>query len=139
VLSLAARASAGGESLLDAYDALEVAHGVHLTSQLTLRTDAPAEIMARLRGKPPAAFGALEVISAADLAGGTAELPSADVLIYRLAGGRVVIRPSGTEPKTKAYLEVVEQVDSGRLAQARRAARARMEPLREGVRAILAG
>jgi phosphomannomutase len=139
VLSLAARARSAGESLLDAYDALEVAHGVHLTGQLTLRTGAPGEIMARLRATPPAAFGALAVTSVTDLAGGTAGLPPADVLSYRLAGGRVVIRPSGTEPKLKAYLEVVEPVRSGRLAEARLAAGARMDPLRGAVRALLAG
>jgi len=138
-LGLAARARSAGDSLLDAYDALEVAHGVHLTGQLTLRTGAPDEIMARLRAAPPGALGPLEVISVTDLAGGTAELPPADVLIYRLAGGRVVIRPSGTEPKIKAYLEVVEPVSSGRLADARRAAGARIEPLRDAVRALLGG
>ena len=138
-LSLAARARSGGESLLDAYDTLEVAHGVHLTSHLTLRTSAPAEVMARLRAAPPAAFGALDVMSVADLAAGTAELPPADVLSYRLAGGRVVIRPSGTEPKIKAYLEVVEPVRRGRLAETRRAAQARMDPLRAAVRALLQG
>jgi len=138
-LSLAVRARSAGDSLLDAYDALEVAHGVHLTGQLTLRTGAPDEIMARLRAAPPGVIGALEVISVTDLTGGTAELPPADVLIYRLAGGRVVIRPSGTEPKIKAYLEVVEPVRSGRLAEARHAAGARMEPLADAVRALLAG
>jgi phosphomannomutase len=138
-LSLAARARSGGESLLDAYDTLEIAHGVHLTSQLTLRTSAPTEVMARLRAAPPAAFGALDVMSTADLAAGTAELPPADVLSYRLAGGRVVIRPSGTEPKIKAYLEVVEPVRRGRLAETRRAAQARMDPLRAAVRALLEG
>ena len=137
-LSLAARARSGGESLLDAYGALEVAHGVHLTGQLTLRTGSPAQIMARLRSAPPAAFGGSAVTSVADLAGGTPELPPSDVLSYRLAGARVVIRPSGTEPKIKAYLEVVEPVSSGRLAEARRAAQARMDPLREAVQGILA-
>jgi len=138
-LGLAVRARSAGDSLLDAYDALEVAHGVHLTGQLTLRTGAPDEIMARLRAAPPVAIGALEVISVTDLTGGTADLPPADVLIYRLAGGRVVIRPSGTEPKIKAYLEVVQPVHSGRLAEARHAAGGRREPLRDAVRALLAG
>jgi len=138
-LSLAARAKSGGESLLDAYDALEVAHGVHLTGQLTLRTSAPAEMMARLRAEPPPALGALAVVSVTDLAGGMSGLPPADVLIYRLDGGRVVIRPSGTEPKIKAYLEVVEPVSSGRLEEARRAAQARMAPLRGAVSELLDG
>ena len=78
------------------------------------------------------------IVSMTDLTGGTAELPSADVLRYRLRGARVVIRPSGTEPKIKAYLEVVEPVFFGRLDEARRAATARLEPLREAVRALLA-
>ena len=50
-----------------------------------------------------------------------------------------MIRPSGTEPKIKAYFEVVEPVFAGRLEQARRAAAARLDPLREAVRALLAG
>jgi len=59
------------------------------------------------------------------------------VLRYWLRGARVVIRPSGTEPKIKAYLEVVEPVSYGRLDEARRAAGARMQPLREAVRELL--
>jgi phosphomannomutase len=59
------------------------------------------------------------------------------VLSYLLPGGRVVIRPSGTEPRIKAYLEIVEPVLGGRLDSARRAARARMDPLLEAVRQLL--
>ena len=55
-------------------------------------------------------------------------LPPADVLIYRLPGARVVIRPSGTEPKLKAYLEVVEPATPRTLAAARTAAAERLEP-----------
>jgi phosphomannomutase len=137
VLSLAARARSGGESLLEAYDALEVAHGVHLTEQLTVQTTAPVHVMSRLRAAAPTELADQPIISMSDLTGGTADLPSADVLRYKLRGARVVIRPSGTEPKIKAYLEVVEPVIVGRLTEARRAARARMDPLREAVRALL--
>ena len=69
--------------------------------------------MARLRTVPPAAFGGVPVTSAIDLARGEGELPPADVLTYRLEGARVVVRPSGTEPKIKAYLEVVETSRTG--------------------------
>ena len=137
VLSLAARARSGGESLLEAYDALEVAHGVHLTGQLTVPTTAPVHVMSTLRVAAPSELAGQPILATSDLTGGTADLPSADVLRYRLRGARVVIRPSGTEPKIKAYLEVVEPVVAGRLPEARRAARARMDPLREAVRTLL--
>jgi phosphomannomutase len=139
MLGLAARARSGGESLLEAYDALEVAHGVHLTEQLTIASAAPVHVMSRLRVVTPSELGSQPVMDADDLTGGTADLPSADVLRYWLPGARVVIRPSGTEPKIKAYLQVVEPVISGRLEQARRAARARMDPLRIAVRELLEG
>ncbi|HVB42332.1 MAG TPA: phospho-sugar mutase [Streptosporangiaceae bacterium] len=139
VLSLAARARSGGKSLLDAYDALEVAHGVHLTEQVTVPAVAPVHVMSRLRVDPPQELAGQPITATSDLTGGTADLPSADVLSYRLRGDRVVIRPSGTEPKIKAYLEIVEPVIAGRLTEARRAARARMDPLREAVRALLDG
>jgi phosphomannomutase len=138
ILGLATKARAGGESLLDVYDALEAAHGVHLTAQLTVTATAPADVTARLRAAAPTFLGGQPVTSVADLTGGTRDLPSADVLIYKLAGARVVIRPSGTEPKIKAYLEIVQPLAGGRLDEARRAAAARLGPLRDAVAALLA-
>ena len=137
LLGLAARARSGGESLLDVYDALEMTHGVHLTAQVTVAGTAPVDVMARLRAAPPIKFGDLPVATITDLTGGTWNLPSADVLSYSLVGARVVIRPSGTEPKIKAYLEVVEPVIGGRLAQARQVAGARLGPLREATVTLL--
>jgi phosphomannomutase len=139
LLGLATRARSNGGSLLDVYDALETAHGVHLTAQLTAATTAPVEVMARLRAAPPAGLGDEPVTAVTDLTGGTGELPSADVLSYQLPGARVVIRPSGTEPKIKAYFEVVEPVLAGHLAQARRAAATQLAPLRDAVQALLTG
>jgi phosphomannomutase len=136
-LGLAAAARAGGGSLLTVYDALETAYGVHLTRQVTLPTAEPAPVMAGLRARPPAALGGQPVLASTDLSAGSAGLPPADLLGYELDGARVVIRPSGTEPKIKAYLEVTEP--PGRpLAQARASAAARMTPLIDGVRALLA-
>jgi phosphomannomutase len=139
VLSLAATARSGGESLVEAYDALEIAHGVHMTEQITVPTRAPVQVMSRLRIEAPSELAGEPVTASSDLTGGTDKLPSADVLRYWLRGARVVIRPSGTEPKIKAYLEIVEPVIAGRLTEARRAARARMEPLRDAVAALLNG
>ena len=136
LLSLASRARAAGQSLLDRWDALEAAHGVHLPAQLTVATQAPGEIMAGLRGAPPAELAGQPVLDVADLARG-GPLPPSDVLIFRLVGSRVVVRPSGTEPKLKCYLEVVEPVGAGGLATARRRAAARMAPLRAAAGALL--
>ena len=136
-LGLAAAARAAGGSLLTVYDALETAHGVHLTRQVTLPTAEPGPVMAGLRARPPAALGGQPVLASTDLSAGSAGLPPADLLRYELDGARVVIRPSGTEPKIKAYLEVTEP--PGRpLPEARTSAAARMEPLIDGVRALLA-
>jgi phosphomannomutase len=88
-----------------------------------------------VRADPAAGAGA------AAGAGGAREpgLPPADVLIYRLPGARVVIRPSGTEPKLKAYLEVVEPATPQTLAAARTAATERLGPLRAAVADLVAG
>ncbi len=143
VLSLATTARAAGRSLLDRWDALEAAHGVHLTAQVTLHAPSPAGIMGRLRAAPPAALAGQPVTGSADLAAGAGTagvpgLPPADVMIYRLPGARVVIRPSGTEPKLKAYLEIVEPATARTLAAARAAATARLAPLRTAVADLVA-
>jgi len=157
LLSLAATARAAGQSLLDRWDALETAHGVHLTTQVTLPTRAPALAMAGLRARPPASLAGLPVSGVTDLGrGGEVEasrargggveastvagaggLPPSDVLTYHLPGARVVIRPSGTEPKLKAYLEVTESAGGRSLAGARAAAAERLAPLREAVAALV--
>ena len=137
LLGLAAVARSAGQSLTDVYDALETTHGVHATAQVTVLTKRPAEVIARLRADPPRALASQAVISVADLAAGSTGLPPADVLTYRLTSGRVVIRPSGTEPKIKAYLEVVEPVTGGTLAAARATAAGLMEPLRAAVGELL--
>jgi phosphomannomutase len=139
VLRLATEAKAAGRSLRDLYDDLEIAHGVHLTSQLTLRTADPGTVMARLRAEPPASFAGQPVTSVTDLADGGDGLPPSDVLIFRLDGARVVLRPSGTEPKIKCYVEVVEPLSGRPLADARSAAAARMRPLHATLDALLSG
>ena len=67
MLALAAEAKAAGRSVLDRYDALETAHGVHLTSQVTLRTADQAQVMRRLRADPPAGFAGQPVTELLDL------------------------------------------------------------------------
>jgi phosphomannomutase len=139
VLALATSAGAAGQSLLDRWDALESRHGVHMTGQLTLTSRSPADVMARLRDAPPAMLAGQPVIAANDLASGGAGLPPADVLRYWLPGARLVIRPSGTEPKLKAYAEVVQPAAGGDLTAARTVAAARLSELRSAAGALLGG
>ena len=139
MLRLAEGAKSAARSVLDIYDDLERAHGVHLTSQLTLRTADQAQVMSRLRAAPPEAFGGEAVSGLTDLAAGSGTVPRADVLIFRLADGRVVLRPSGTEPKIKCYIEITEPTAGRSLAAAREAAAARLAPLRAALQALLAG
>jgi phosphomannomutase len=143
MLWLATSAKAAGRSVLEVYDELEMAHGVHLTSQLTLRTAEPAHIMRRLRAHPPAEFGGQLVSRIVDLADGDGAtgagplVPRSDVVIFQLPGARVVLRPSGTEPKIKCYIEIVEPVAGPSLAEARAAAGRRLAPLRSALQAVL--
>jgi phosphomannomutase len=139
MLRLAEGAKSAGRSVLDIYDDLERAHGVHLTSQLTLRTADQAQVMGRLRAAPPEAFGGEAVSGLTDLAAGSGTVPRADVLTFRLADGRVVLRPSGTEPKIKCYIEITEPTAGRSLAAAREAAVARLAPLRAALQALLTG
>ena len=114
---LAARQKAAGAGLQDVLDQIAVTHGLHATDQLSVRVEDVALItaaMERLRSAPPTALGELAVERVDDLAAGSADLPPTDGLRYRLAqGARVVVRPSGTEPKLKCYLEVVVPVSGG--------------------------
>ncbi|GAA3461274.1 phospho-sugar mutase [Saccharothrix longispora] len=125
---LAAGLKASGRDLLDALDQLAVDHGLHLTDQVSLRfTDLSliGSLMARLRAEPPAGFAFEDL------------LPRADVVRLTADGVRVVVRPSGTEPKLKAYLEVVEPV-SDDLPAARERATTRLAELRARVSELLA-
>jgi phosphomannomutase len=138
---MAAGAKADGRSLLDRLDELEALLGVHTTSQWSVRLpgpDAPTALtglMARWRSSPPTHLAGLEVSEVRDLAQGDGELPPSDVLVLRLgSAGRVVLRPSGTEPKLKAYIEATSAPCRPEdLAEARRVAQARLEDLRQDV------
>jgi phosphomannomutase len=114
VLQLAAQAKAAGRSLLDLLDDLAIKHGLHATDQLSVRVEdlsLIAQAMDRLRAAPPRRLGAYAVERIDDLSQGSESLPPTDGLRYTLSdGARVVVRPSGTEPKLKCYLEVVVPV-----------------------------
>ncbi|MEY9849297.1 phospho-sugar mutase [Streptacidiphilus sp. MAP5-3] len=117
---LAATLKSQGRTLQDLLDDLAATHGLHATDQLSVRVAdlrLIADAMARLRQHPPTELAGLHVDSAEDLEAGSDKLPPTDGLRYHLSGeavrgARIVVRPSGTEPKLKCYLEVVVPVSS---------------------------
>ena len=111
---MAAGLRAQGRSLLDVLDELAVRHGVHATDALAVRVDDLSlldTVMSRLRKGPPADLGGVPVTRVDDLAHGSPLLPPTDGLRYLLKDqSRVIVRPSGTEPKLKVYLEAIVPV-----------------------------
>ncbi|MDF4253778.1 phospho-sugar mutase [Streptomyces sp. WMMB303] len=153
VAELAAELRQAGRTLSDLLDELDVEHGVHATDQLSVRVadlSLIASAMERLRAQPPASLGGLAVARAEDLNRGSAALPPTDGLRYllggadgdaadgtagRIAGGRVVVRPSGTEPKLKCYLEVVVPVgEAAGLPAARERAAGVLERIKDDLK-----
>jgi phosphomannomutase len=132
IAELAAAAKAAGKTVFDTLDELYLQHGLHASDQLSIRVadlgllDA---MMNRLRVSPPESFGQSAVEVFTDLAEGSAQLPPTEGLLYITRNlTRVIIRPSGTEPKLKCYLEVIHQVGSAaELPAARQAARASLD------------
>ncbi|WP_183092475.1 phospho-sugar mutase [Nocardioides stalactiti] len=136
---LAAEAKAAGRTLEDLLDDIAIEHGLHATDQLSVRFTDLAEIgaaMARLRETPPATLAGLAVERAEDLTEGVGGLPPTDGLRYYLAeGARVIVRPSGTEPKVKCYLEAVVPVVDGDVVAARASAAATLAAMKTDIAA----
>jgi phosphomannomutase len=127
VCELAAGLRAELATLLDRLDELAAAFGLHATDQVSVRVDELDEIatlMRTLRAHPPASLLDEPVTTVADL------LPDTDAVVLHSESARVVVRPSGTEPKLKAYLEVVEPVADGDVPAARERAAAALSALR---------
>ncbi|MHA7155270.1 phospho-sugar mutase [Arthrobacter sp. TMN-50] len=129
---LAAATKAEGRTLFDLLDDLSLVHGLHAGDQLSVRVGSLGllgAMMNRLRENPPQSFADSAVDVVQDLLLGHAGLPPTDGLLYLTRDDtRVIIRPSGTEPKLKCYLEVVEPVESAAgLNDAKVTARARLD------------
>jgi phosphomannomutase len=134
VLGLVSEAREEGRTLADLLAESAATFGHFASGQVALRVDDVAvigKIMGALRAAPPASVGSIAVERIDDLLTASAGEPSGDVLrLWLTDGSRVIVRPSGTEPKLKAYLDV--RGDSSDDAAARLAA------VDAGVRLLLA-
>lgn len=134
-----------GKSLLDRLDEIEAHFGVHSIHQLSLRAEGTGGLVAikhavqSMREKPPVDLGGIAVSEVFDLADGFEGLGPTDGLLLRLgASGRVVVRPSGTEPKLKAYIEITAPpAGIARLADQRRACAKQVDAVTTDLRDLL--
>jgi phosphomannomutase len=114
-------------SVLDYLDDIYRRVGLFVTEQVSITkpgSEGLAEIraaMARFRASPPRDIAGHTIEQIVDLNRGEGGLPKSDVLVFRLVGGRrVIMRPSGTEPKLKSYYEVRVPVAQGEALSAAR-------------------
>ena len=133
MLGLVTEARGRGESLARVLAEFDATFGFFASDQISVRVDDLSRIgriMAALRERHPESIGGLGVERVEDLLAGVDELPPGDVLrLWMTDGSRVIVRPSGTEPKLKVYLDVRgESADD---------AKARIAALADGVRALL--
>ncbi len=137
---------AQNKTVWETLDELAAEFGLFVSDQVSVRvtdiTKVP-EIMQSLRSNSPKQFGSLTVESVLDLMKAESGLPPTDGVIFYLSGtndvsrGRVVVRPSGTEPKIKCYLEVV--VQSKNLTQAQELAQAELQKIARDAEPLLIG
>ena len=138
-LSLAAELKAAGKSVVDHLADFAATFGAYASGQISLRVDDLEDIdrmMTALRSQPPARVGALPVASIDDFRDGFGEYPPGDILRIHLSNGsRVIVRPSGTEPKLKVYLDASST--DGDAATRQAAAAAVIAELESGMRTLL--
>jgi phosphomannomutase len=143
---MVADAIARGETLWDRLDRLAIRHGLHLTGPVSVRLpgadglDRRTAIMDGLIDAPPDHLGGGRLVESIDLSTGEVLPPTAGLVLHYDDGTRVIIRPSGTEPKLKAYVEVVEPVgDPASLRAATDRGESRLGRYRSGVANLLGG
>nr|WP_218853343.1 phospho-sugar mutase [Microbacterium immunditiarum] len=133
LLGMAAEARGRGATVSDLLDEFDATFGFFASDQVSVRVDdlsVIGRIMGALRAEHPSSIGDVEVERVDDLLEGSDGVPPADVLRYTLVdGSRLIVRPSGTEPKVKLYLDA-----RGESAED---AGARVAALAAGVRSLL--
>jgi phosphomannomutase len=143
---LAAWNRARGKTMLEHLDDIYRKVGLFVTEQVSLTKPGAEglaqirEAMTKFRGSPPQALAGHAIEEVIDLLPGEGGLPPSDVLVFKLAGGRrVIMRPSGTEPKLKSYYEVRIEVGAGEaMADARSRGLTELAALRDAHQHLLA-
>ena len=145
-MEMLAHLKSQGKTIWQVLTELALAYGLHVTDQVSVRVTSSEQVglvMAGIRNAPPTEMGGLQVCGIDDLATGLGDLPKTDAVIIHLAGidqiqkARVIVRPSGTEPKIKCYLEVVVGGDD--LAIAQQTADNELKSLAADARPLLGG
>lgn len=142
---LAASEKRAGRTVVDRLHDLWRRHGLHRTGLRTIRFEGPdgvsrmARLMDDLRSGPPEAIADMDVVSVTDLSLPGSPLPPTDALVFNLEGGRLVVRPSGTEPMLKAYAEVLDTDPGENLAAAEKSMDHTLAGLMDAAGLLLAG
>ncbi|HEV7951706.1 MAG TPA: phospho-sugar mutase [Glaciihabitans sp.] len=121
-LALTAELKAAGKTLTDHAADFAERFGAYASSQISLRVRDLADIpriMEELRATPPSRIGDMPVASIDDFAEGFGAFPPSNILrIWLVGGARVIVRPSGTEPKLKVYIDASSLTGSSAERQA---------------------
>ncbi|MDJ0350931.1 phospho-sugar mutase [Cryobacterium sp. PH29-G1] len=140
LLSLVSDLKSEGTTLAGYLDRFSEKFGHFASGQISVRVSelsTIALVMTRLRESPPTHVGRIRVDEIDDFRWGFGDLPPSDVLRIRLTdGSRVMVRPSGTEPKLKVYIDTRSKV--GTLDERRAAAQAALDELDRGMRELIA-
>lgn len=139
LLSIVSELKSQGSTLSDHLDEFSMTFGHFASEQISLRVSDLSEIprlMTSLRSSQPAGIGGIAVATVDDLLAGNSDFPPSDVMRFWLEdGSRIMVRPSGTEPKLKVYIDVVSR--EGELAQRRNDAAQRLSALAFGMKELL--
>ncbi|AWB88586.1 phospho-sugar mutase [Homoserinimonas hongtaonis] len=139
-LALVSELESAGSNLAEHQARFDAEFGAFASSQVSVRvtdTSVIGSTMARLRQTPPTVLGSLAVTSIDDFVNGLDDFAPSDILRISLQGGsRVIVRPSGTEPKLKVYIDAAVAEGPARLRRA--AAQTIVDELEQAVRVLVA-
>lgn len=134
-----AELDAAGSSVWQRLDELAARHGVYRNHPISVRFDDDPtkvdQLMARFEAEPPTSLGG-EAVTRSGPVGLGALPPTEGMHLLTDSNTQVIVRPSGTEPKLKLYVEVIEPVTAD-VAEARTVADVRLEAIVADLRRII--